>query len=229
MQKLFFYQFIYKSCIYLLFYPIIDISIAFLKYDIFKKYCSYNEHRKLYILSNIIKSIFLFQITISYLSIILFNNFEIDWNKNSNNIKSLVISYLIPDFWSIIITSNTIKLSTIFHHICVIIATIFIMFSDLNKSGVHISFIMYGLYSAYTFLVNFFLGARFITNFNNKFLLTTNLSYIVSCSINWNWQIYYTYEHFYFHYQWFIFLTLVYFWIYDDLKLINFLLNNKNM
>ena len=120
------------------------------------------------------------------------------------------------------------KISTIFHHICVIIATIFIILSDLNEKGVHISFIIYGLYSAYTFLVNFFLGTRFITNFSNNFLTLTNTSYLVSCSLNWNWQLYYTYKNFYFHYQWLTFLTLLYFWINDDIILVKFLLNYKN-
>jgi hypothetical protein len=225
-----FKNFIFKSFSYLILYPLIDFSLIFTKHEIFNKYCNYGINRKLYILSNIAKSIFLLYISFTFINILYNNNtlFKLDWGKNSFEIKNLTISYVIPDFWSILITTKTMKLSTVFHHICVIIATIFIMFSDLNQPGVHISFIVYGLYSAYTFLVNFFLGARFITNFNNTFLTLTNASYVISCSLNWDWQIYYTYQYFYFHYQWLIFLTLLYFWINDDIILVKFLLNYKN-
>lgn len=230
MYLLLFNKFILKSLAYLILYPIIDLSILFTNYDTYNKYSKLGINRKLYVISNIAKSIFLIHISYTFINILYSNNtlFQLDWGENSFDIKNLVISYVIPDFWSILITSHTMKLSTVFHHICVIIATIFIMFSDLNQPGVHISFIVYGLYSAYTFLVNFFLGARFFTNFSKKFLTLTNASYIISCSLNWEWQVYYTYANFYFHYQWFIFLTLLYFWINDDIILVKFLLNYKN-
>jgi hypothetical protein len=223
-------KFILKSFSYLILYPLIDFSLIFTNHEIYNKYCKLENYRKLYIISNIAKSIFLLHISYLFIYILYCNNtlFELDWGENSFDIKNLVISYVIPDFWSILITSKTMKTSTVFHHICVIIATIFIMLSDLNKSGVHISFIVYGLYSVYTFLVNFFLGARFLTNFSSNFMYITNGSYILSCSLNWNWQIYYTINNFYFHYQWFIFLTLLYFWINDDIILNKFLLNYEN-
>jgi hypothetical protein len=222
-------NFIHKSFIYLVLYPIIDFTFVFTDHDIYNKYCSYGTDRKLYILSNLAKSIFLINISVEFIKILYMNRtlFALDWGQNSNEIKYLVVSYVIPDLWSIMITTKTMKLSTIFHHVCVIIATIFIMFSDLNQPGVHIAFIMYGLFSAYTFMVNFFLGARFVTKLNNNFLTTTSLTYVLSCSLNWNWQAYYAYQYFYFHYQWIIFITLLYFWIKDDIILIKFLLNYK--
>lgn len=221
-------KFIYKSLFYVALYPISHLVIKNSYDDIINKYNSYDYNRKLYILSNIVKSIFLLNISLGYFYLYIVNKFSINWVENSNEIKSLVISYVIPDFWSILITSKTMKINTLFHHACVIIATLFIIYSDLEQQGVHISFIMYGLYSAYTFLVNYFLGARFIHKFSDNMITLTNLTYITSCSFNWNWQIYYTINNFYFYYQWFIFLTLLYFWINDDIILNKFLLNYKN-
>lgn len=221
-------KFIYISLLYIGFYPLTHLLIYNSKYDFSNKYNSFTFDRKLYILSNIIKSIFLFFISCNFFLLEANNNFTLDWESNSNEIKSLVISYVIPDFWSILITNRTMKINTLFHHTCVIIATLFIIYSDLSKPGVHISFIMYGLFSAYTFLVNYFLGARFIHKFSNKMINFTNLTYMVSCALNWDWQLYYTIYNFYFSFQWFIFITLLYFWINDDIILVKFLLNYKN-
>ena len=111
-------QFLYQSAIYLFLYPKLHFIFSMFNNDIFQNYRNYGYNRQLYILSNIIKSIFLFYIALSYgylyfTSPALQNNC---WVEKSNEIKSLVISYVIPDFWSILITSKTMKISTLFQH-----------------------------------------------------------------------------------------------------------------
>ena len=224
-------QFLYQSAFYLFLYSKLHFIFSMFNNDIFQNYKNYGYNRQLYILSNLIKAIFLFYISLSYSYLYLTNESiqNNNWVEKSYEIKSLVISYVIPDFWSILITSKTMKISTLFHHLCVIIATIFIVVSDLQKIGVHISFMMYGLFSAYTFLVNYFLGARFIYNFSKKSITFTNCTYILSCTLNWNWQLFYLIKNFYLSIDWLVFTTLLYFWISDDIILIKFLKYYNNL
>jgi hypothetical protein len=193
-----------------------------------KQFNRYPLKRQLYISSNIIKSIFLFGLAVNYLYLLYKNNtLFLDWNIEEVALKKSVILYMIPDLWSMLITNSTIMMTTVFHHICVTIATIFITYSDINKPGIHIAFIFYGLLSSYTFLVNAFLGGRFLRKFtSNEIKFITN-NYLLVCFFNWSWQIYYLFTVNCLIWYKLILVILLGFWINDDIILIKFLQKYK--
>jgi hypothetical protein len=225
------YTFVFGSVFYIFSYFLfnfININFSFIKNDFINnmtyKYRNYPLHRQLYIASNIIKSVFLLGLVINYIYLLYKNNtLFLNWNDEEVSIKNSVIIYMIPDLWSMLITNSTIMLTTVFHHICVIIATIFILYSNLNESGIHISFIFYGLLSSYTFLVNTFLGLRFMKDFSLAEIKFIQLNYSLVCLFNWSWQLYYLFNIRCIYWQKIILVFLLTFWINDDIILIKFL------
>ena len=190
------------------------------------KYNMISFQRKLYICSNIIKSIFLCILSINYIILLIKNKtLFLNWKNEEFSIKSSVILYMIPDFWSMIITNSTMMMTTIFHHLCVLIATVFIINSDIETDGIHISFIYYGLLSSFSFLVNTFLGMRFLVKFTKKQQKFIIINYILICLFNWTWQIYYLLNINEIYIYKFILILLLYFWINDDIVLLKFLKN----
>lgn len=190
------------------------------------KYNIVSFQRKLYICSNIIKSVFLCILSINYIILLIKNkSLFLNWKDEEFSIKSSVILYMIPDFWSMIITNSTMMMTTIFHHLCVLIATVFIINSDIETDGIHISFIYYGLLSSFSFLVNTFLGMRFLVKFTKKQQKFIIINYILICLFNWTWQIYYLLNINEIYIYKFILILLLYFWINDDIVLLKFLKN----
>ena len=228
---MYFNTFVLGSLFYISLYFVfnfININFNFIKNkyinNITFKYRTYSLSRQLYISSNIIKSIFLFGLAVNYIYLLYKNNtLFLNWNEEEVSVKKSVIIYMIPDFWSMLITNSTIMMTTVFHHICVTIATIFILFSNLNEPGIHIAFILYGLLSSYTFLVNTFLGLRFMKKFSQTEINFINYNYILVCIFNWSWQIYNLFTLNCIYWQKLILVSLLCFWINDDIILIKFL------
>ena len=85
-------------------------------------------------------------------------------------------------------------------------AYIYISLSPWQNEGIERGLFMYGIFSAYAFLVNFFLGARYLFDKEDTTLATTPtfkqkmyrfikksslLTYVLSCTVNWLWQLKY--------------------------------------
>lgn len=192
------------------------------------KYSSYSKEKKYYIVTNFCKSIvltiisylFLKKLYIDFDDMIILKNWG---NANINNfIKNVTTLYSITDIASFI-SYKKMKNSTKFHHICVIISHITIVNSDLHYNSIQKAMIVYGLLSSYTALVNGYLALRFLIKFDTFFIKIIKNIYQSICFLNWTWQFWYVYF-IKTNYYIILYLTFLYFWIKDDLMLLNFLL-----
>ena len=200
-----------------------------------KIYKKYNIDRKEYIITNINKSFFLLYISIFFLYNIYIGRINIFNIKITDDdillYKNITSLYSITDLMSTILCFNTMKNSTLFHHLCVIFVNIWILKSkQINE--IQKGIIMYGGFSSFAFLVNFFLGYRFLTKKFKTLQKLSLYSYVISCFSNWTWQLFNIYKIYNNNnnsknYQNYInitlYLTALYFWINDDLILMKFL------
>ena len=196
------------------------------------KYRNYNMDRKLYIIKNVVKSIFLAYL--SYTSTYLISDIYYDtWNKQRlNRFASLYVS---NDIMGLILIPK-LPFSTKIHHIT---TTLFLLYSytlDFTEDNVGRLLVILCMFSSYSFLVNLYLGLRFLTDEQNNMLNYTiekirfwsYYIYKVCCFLNWTIQTliiiykgyYNTLTVSYFIYPWFLILI-----INDDLVLMNWLKN----
>lgn len=211
------------------------------------KYSLLHTDRQYYIIFNISKASML--MFISYLICIGYNRniielTQIDWSRQTI-LKNITGLYAITDIVPLFVNRKKMMMSTVIHHICVIIAVCGILQSNLENIGLSNAIIVYGLFSSIAFLVNGYLGIRFMIT-NTELLRyikkVTFLNYIISCSINWsiqslylmlfirkkgiiymNQQSYYNIDTYSILYLC-LYISFLYFWISDDIILMRFLL-----
>ena len=121
-----------------------------------------------------------------------------------HNITLLV--YTITDIIPTIMNREIMMKSTLIHHICVMAAYGYISLSPWKLEGIERGLFMYGIFSSYAFLVNFFLGARYLFDKKDTKILdnptfkqkvykgikkTSLVTYAISCGFNWMWQLKY--------------------------------------
>jgi hypothetical protein len=190
------------------FYLLNNLFYIFLE----KRYISiYNRDRLRYITKNIVKSIILF--IIFFYSIIV--------NKWSNeNIYNYGIIYASHDILSLIMYNDILSKTTKLHHLAVLVLSILNLYNTYEIYNVWHGLVLYCLLSASTFYINFFLGARFLLNRNLSSIISKKLffCYLITCIINWLYQIYNIYYFFNTYY-----LSLILFIVYDDIVLLRFL------
>ena len=222
---------------YTLLYP----TTNFILNKVSDKYKKYKKGDKCYILSNILKSSVLSVLSVYFSLSVFYGDFNLinpsEWGTNQRVLKNIVGLYAITDTVPLLINREKMKTSTIIHHICVFASYIYILsLSDFNQEGVFKSIIIYGGFSSLAYLVNFYLGTRFLID-NKKYInnlkKVAGVSYITSCGFNWTWQVYYfikllTYYYvngMYIGYVKLIFLNVMIInWIKDDLVLIKHLI-----
>tara|TARA_Y100000590_G_scaffold387991_1_gene461985 strand:+ start:2139 stop:2855 length:717 start_codon:yes stop_codon:yes gene_type:complete len=189
--------------IYLLVYIISSFCVFYL-YQIadyfLLQYCAeyvkLSENRKTYVVANLVKSGILLCLTpfsIHFLYVLLLTFFNNDDIITSNDYKkSILISaiYCSTDMIALLVQKN-MKKTTILHHI--VVQKAFILLIVLGEYHPITNIILiYGSFSIFAYLVNFYLGFRHIIQ-NERFvgiLVTlTHVIYIVSCLINWFIQI----------------------------------------
>ena len=171
----------------------------------------YNRDRLRYITKNIVKSIILF--IIFFYSIIV--------NKWSNeNIYNYGIIYASHDILSLIMYNDILSKTTKLHHLAVLVLSILNLYNTYEIYNVWHGLVLYCLLSASTFYINFFLGARFLLNRSLSSIISKKLffCYLITCIINWLYQIYNIYYFFNIYY-----LSLILFIVYDDIVLLRFL------
>lgn len=199
----------FKYLFYIMnFYLLNNLFYIFLE----KRYISiYNRDRLRYITKNIVKSIILF--IIFFYSIIV--------NKWSNeNIYNYGIIYASHDILSLIMYNDILSKTTKLHHLAVLVLSILNLYNTYEIYNVWHGLVLYCLLSASTFYINFFLGARFLLNRNLSSIISKKLffCYLITCIINWLYQIYNIYYFFNTYY-----LSLILFIVYDDIVLLRFL------
>ena len=206
------------------------------------RYNTYDTPRRYYIMFNISKSTMLF--LISYSILLGFNRnilslTTIDWS-NQVLYKNITALYAITDIAPLFINRNKMMKSTVIHHVCVALAYINIVSSNLNTIGLSNAIIVYGLFSSLAYIVNFYLGFRYlITNKQCIYYLKKYafINYFSSCSYNWSVQAIYFFSYIYSIYNnnfkqltirnigyIGLYTSFLYFWISDDIVLMRHLL-----
>ena len=199
-----------------------------------ENYRNLNDDKKKYVVSNINKSLLLGGIT-PIAGNILYNSIYTGvWNNNL--IKNMGIFYSIPDTVSILVV-NKMDLTTKIHHTVVIIFNFASIYNDYNENNIFRCMLVYACFSAFAYMVNFQLGARFLhknKKIDNKLSLLAFVIYFVSCFTNWSYH-YYTLKD-----QWnvcsehdcykiLIYLLMISTIAVDDLKLMKWLFNKSRL
>jgi len=211
--------------IYFLYY-ILDFLLTLFS----PSYRNIQNDKKFYILSNIIKSSLLFIYSPLALEV-LYQTIYLNYWDNTK-IKNMGSLYSITDFVSLFMVEN-MNISTKIHHICVVIFYCVNIYNDYNNENVIRLIVIYAIFSTFSYVVNFILASRY---FNIQFSVKKNMNllalivYVICCSLNWSWNLYYLFKLFYInnHISIFVYLFFVSFVIYDDIILIRWLNFKKN-
>ena len=143
------------------------------------------SHKKMYVIKNYLKSFYLASLCFT-LPYFIIGNYDILF------IKRLSIYYTINDIVGLTIVSS-LPLTTILHHITTTICCLLIQLKHDDSIDILTLVVLYGMFSSFTFSVNFYLGNRIYNkNILSKYYLslTANIVYVISCIINWLLQIY---------------------------------------
>jgi hypothetical protein len=220
-----------------------NIYLVFLMYILMYISLTFNSNfqnltlqRQLYIVKNVVKSLVLLYISIC--SSIDFIRFIQNEYYEINLVYYYASLYVSNDLVALLIVPNLPNTTKIHHQItCLfLLYTLHINFNSIENVG-KLLFI-YTIFSSYAFLVNFYLGMRFLKNANNtKTYLNAIIDYskkyayyiyFVSCVINWSIQLTIMSCRMYngiinLHYV--LYSGLLYFIIKDDLILMSWLKN----
>ncbi len=220
-------------CLYALLFPITDSLLMIC----LSKYRRYNKIRQYNIISNILKSFVLAFIAWCFISIIINNIEDIGDNQSITNIRvyalNLTALYCTTDIVALIVNYEGLQFSTQKHHVVVAFVYIYSVYiADFNNHGIYMAMIMYGAFSSIAFLVNTYLGARFLLPAWAAIQLKrlALISYVLACSLNWIFQICYCSYLLYIGNNYIsvsILSIMICIWVYDDCKLIDHLMHAK--
>lgn len=182
----------------------------------------FNDYKKKYIIKNISKSFLLFTLFFST-TIPLINGFILnEWSNVSFYICGCF--YTAIDLGGLIYVRGLPRATKI-HHTTVTIIGILNLLTDYNKPGYYKSFLIYCYFSIIPFIVNFYLGSRYLINdikIRKKIAKASYIIYFFSLITNIISQtiLFYTNE---FSYTIIFYIILFSLIINDDIILINFL------
>ena len=193
-----------------------------------------NNDKQIYVVTNILKSFILMILSVIFLYIISSGQLDIfhiknGWDKNKNILCCTCAIYSITDLVSLLLNGRKMPITTKFHHICVVLAYGYTVTSDMNKYGIYQSIVVYGGFSSIPFLVNLYLGTRFIFTPSRIFKYTCLIIYGISCSLNWTWQLWFLFNVLYYCDSvrtvgsLIMFCMMLYHWIVDDIILMKYL------
>jgi len=210
---------------YIIFYVILVFNENFQKI---------NMAKQLYIVKNIVKSWILLYIAI-YASFDLYN-FILTKHIDMNQIYHYACNYVSNDILALVLVPN-LPYTTRIHHMITslfLLYTLNIDYNDITNVGQFL--FIYTLFSSYTFLVNFYLGIRFLKHEKNKYLneiieysrIYAYYIYKYSCFLNWTIHIVFLSYRAYlgvFNLHYLIYSGLLFFIIKDDIILMSWLSN----
>ena len=213
------------SALYIIFYVILVFNENFQKI---------NMAKQLYIVKNIVKSWILLYVAI-YASFDLYN-FILTNHIDMNRIHHYACNYVSNDILALVLVPN-LPYTTRIHHMITslfLLYTLNIDYNDITNVGQFL--FIYTLFSSYTFLVNFYLGIRFLKHEKNKYLneiieysrICAYYIYKYSCFLNWTIHIVFLSYRAYlgiFNLHYLIYSGLLFFIIKDDLILMSWLSN----
>jgi hypothetical protein len=215
------------------FYKLYDV-FDFLLDKCFNKYSTYDKDRQAYILTNILKSFYLVIITLIFIFNLATSNINLLntalWYKHTIFWKSLVAMYASTDLVGLVLNKK-MSVTTIIHHYGVIIGFIIISFKDFKDEGIYKAIFIYGCFSALAFIVNFYLGFRFLTHKKGiikhivKKLAFVNYLLVIVFNISWQFYYFVTTLISLSLFNNIFLIVLVTLWLKDDLILLKFLYN----
>lgn len=193
-----------------------------------------SDTKKLYVIKNIIKSVVLLLISL-YSPIVIYNIYNTQYwnNKLMNHIGSLYVSNDIIGLLRV----KRIHLTTKIHHITTTTLLLYSFTIDFNNNIIGKLIFIYCMLSCYSFLVNFYLGIRFLKDHRivKEYIDALRKGalniYVGSCAINWLTQLYIIINTLYqgFMYQICLYIFILVPIIIDDIKLIKWLSEKKNI
>jgi len=211
-------------CYYLFVYIGLTLNSNFQKFQ---------YKRQLYMVKNVVKSMVL-----AYIGLFAsfdFYKFIINDNFDMGLVKYYASYYVSNDIVALLIVPNLPQTTKIHHQITsfLLLYTLNVDFNDVNNVGKLL--FVYTILSSYTFLVNLYLGIRFLENKTSQIHIDTIIEYnrisayyiyALCCFVNWSIHIV-TYMHriYYqiFNIHYFIYAILLFFIIKDDLILMSWL------
>jgi hypothetical protein len=193
------------------------------------KFRSYSSNRRNYIIKNLLKSYILFFYSIIG-SYYLYQGYILN-NWNTQMLHNLGLVYSSIDMFGLL-TIRKLPFSSIFHHTVVQILAFLHLYVQYPCNQLEINLLLlYTVCSSYSFMVNNYLGNRFIMN-NNKVKYKIDIayfSYILLCFVNWVIHYYYLIINFNnLNLPILGYYGLIHIIIYDDINLITFLKYNRN-
>ena len=229
-------MFIYDNISFLV-YNFVCCSILFFSYNpihiVFEKFITpykniYPTHKKIYFVSNLLKSIVLG--IFSYKAFLILFQYAYYNNWVVEDIKYLGAVYASLDMVSMFKVPK-MQFNTIVHHTIVqFLYIISLIFLDFDKNSLANGVVIYAIFSTFAFLVNMYLALRLIIEDKNNLKLLASISsliYQVCCTINWSYQIYFIYSFSNISLIIRILYSIILMYIvFDDIVLIKFL--NKN-
>ena len=191
-----------------------------------KKYITYPIHRRQYITKNIVKSVNLGALTLFSIPCIIYPAYFYNyWNNNIMKICGLF--YSSNDFIALVCVKK-LSPTTKNHHRVTIFLSLVSLGIDYTNSTLGRMLFVYTLASSSAFIVNYYLGIRFLYD-KKELIETKKLSrnvYGISLLLNWGWHIYWSTNYYYLLGPEHIIYFFMLFWIIkDDIILFKWLCN----
>lgn len=226
---------------------IASLTIGFSYYPLkkylnkYKNYDKLSDDKKMYVTKNIIKSGILamlsFRFTPQLIQLIHFKD------VNQNLFRLYGALYVGNDLAGLLFVKNLPKTTKLHHSSTVLLYTILCAF-DINKYPICRMMSIYTIFSCYPFLVNLYLGLRYLKERNKKVIKydfninsfidiirrTSYYTYFISCILNWSVHAYFLTYLLYnnqFGYLDLLYSTILYPIITDDLVLMKWLKVNN--
>lgn len=164
------------------------------------KYNTLSISKQRYVVKNIFKSFVLLSLTIKYKTLLsIYNN-----TINLKNIQFNGAIYVANDFLGLIYLYNhKLSKTTIFHHLTTILLLFIISNIDNKDKLLYKLIYTYTVYSYHAFMVNLYLGVRFLVNENIYMKKLVDIirvfsfyNYLICCIANLLTHMYLIYIHF---------------------------------
>lgn len=189
-------------------------------------------NKRLYVVKNLVKSFNLGYISIVYTNTLV--NYIMTNKYDMLVIRDIASFYVSNDIIALIVVPNLPMTTKIHHSITSLLLgyTIMVDYNDVSNPGKLL--LIYTLLSCYSFLVNFYLGIRFLEqkNTENKLIKYSRVAsfytYATCCIVNWTIQclvMLYRIINLQYNLHYLAYTGLLYFIVKDDLILMSWLKN----
>lgn len=213
------FAFLLSCCMLHKSYEYMDIKLL----HTFPQYGRLDSENKVYVIKNILKSIYL---TVICIASFYFLIPSVIFDKWDNTILQTFASLYVSN--DIVGLQRVTKLhrSTRLHHTTAVIFLLGAWTADFQRSKTAKMLAVYTIFSAMSFSVNLYLGLRFLLDVSGRNMRAlkqlAKICYIVCCVLNWCFQCYMSLNNN--EYQLWAYLTGLVFIVWDDIILLKWFL-----